>query len=63
MSTTGKYTVQILRDWTLRVRGPANFEQEITLPPPRGRRISGERHEKIPLFTERKWPLAGAAGR
>lgn len=59
MPTTGKYTVQILREWTLRVRGPANFEQEITLPPPRGRRISGERHEKIPLFTERKW-LAGS---
>ena len=58
MTEQGKYLFEIHPEWTLRVKGPSGFKGEIVLSPVRPERIPDEKHENVPLYTERKW-LAG----
>ena len=53
-----KYTFKALPNWKLEIRDEKGLRRILKAEQPKPLKVTGEKHEKIPFYAEKKW-LAG----
>jgi len=52
-----KYTIEPMPDWKLRILNRQGLERILTIQPPEPVSVTGEKHENVSLYIEKKWRI------